>query len=158
MNLVTIDDRITRLKEHSVSIEIVERVDRTCFYTTGSSIPLEHEDENVLWIRGQHVLDSNAVKAARSAVALGEKKYETGVQGAIGPTGPVGPPGVPGVPFGGFWPNPSPAPPPQPVPYPGPLWPSGLPYVGDVPGDLGQTTTRPFDNAVPPWITKKCGA
>ena len=76
MNLVTIDDRITRLKEHSVSIEIVERVDRTCFYTTGSSIPLMHEDENILWVRGQHVLDSDEVKAARSAVALGEKGYE----------------------------------------------------------------------------------
>lgn len=90
--LVTIDDRITRLKEHSVSIEVVERVDRTWFYTAGSSIPLMHEDENVLWVRGQHLLDSDEVKAARSAVALGEKGYEP-----IGPVGPVGPPGSPGV-------------------------------------------------------------
>lgn len=123
MSLVTIDDRITRLKEHSVSIEIVERVDRTCFYTAGSNVPLEHEDENILWVRGQHLLDSDEVKAARSAVALGEKGYgPIGHPGVTGPMGVTGPIGLPGL------------------------------YIGDVPGDLGQTTTDPPPK---PWITKK---
>ena len=96
MNLVTIDDRITRLHKHSVSIEVVERVDRDCFYTTGCSIPLAHEDENILWVRGQHLLDSDEVKAARSAVALGDKGYEPiGHPGVTGPAGMPGPVGLP---------------------------------------------------------------
>lgn len=133
MSLVTIDDRITRLHEHSVSIEVVERVDRDCFYTSHSSIPLAHEDENILWVRGQHVLDSDEVKAARSAVALGENGYEPkGPTGPTGLTGSVGPPGLLGLPY------PQPAPPMPAGPLP------GLGYVGDVRGNLGQTITGPL--------------
>lgn len=127
--LVTIDDKITRLKEHGVSIEVVERVDRTCFYTAGSSIPLAHVDENILWLRGQHLLDSDEVKAARSAVALGDKKYEdVGEQKRA----------YEELLRGGMFPNPA-APGPVPVPFPAhPSWPLGG----------GQPTPKP-------WITKK---
>lgn len=146
--LVTIDDRITRLKEHSVSIEIVERIDRTWFYTAGSSIPLEHADENVLWIRGQHLLDSAEVKAARSAVALGEKGYE--LIGATGPTGPMGQFGNPFLAPGPMPPQPQPAPiPAGPAPGYGPFY-IGAPHVGDVPGG---SVTGQFDGwGLPPPI------
>lgn len=123
MNLVTIDDRITRLKEHSVSIEVVERVDRLCFYTADSSIPILHEDENILWVRGQHLLDSDEVKAARAAVALGEKGYEP--IGHPGMTGPVGPP----EPFGFSVGVPQPAPPIPAGPLPGLGWGVLQPYI-----------------------------
>lgn len=85
MSLVTIDDKITRIHKHSVSIELVERVERHIFYTMGSSVPLEHGDEDVTWVRGQHLLDSDEVKAARSAYALSDKKMNARLMGMSPP-------------------------------------------------------------------------
>jgi hypothetical protein len=73
---VTIDDRITRIEKASVSLEVVERVERDIFYTTGFSVPLAHYDEDATWLRGHFMLDSKEVEAARAAQALSDKPAE----------------------------------------------------------------------------------
>lgn len=70
MNRVTIDDPITRVFDKHLSLETVERVDRDVFYTSVSSITLEHAAEGVTWLRGYHLPDSEQVLAARAARAL----------------------------------------------------------------------------------------
>lgn len=70
MALVTIDDRITRVGAKSVTLQVVERVDRDVFYTSDSSNALRHDQEGVTWIRGHYVPDSAEVRAAQAALAL----------------------------------------------------------------------------------------
>lgn len=74
MKRVNIDDEITRIGQKSVTLQVVERVDRDCFYTSDSSNALYYTDEGVTWIRGHHMLRSTAVEAAQAASALAAEK------------------------------------------------------------------------------------
>lgn len=49
-NYVTIDDKITRVHLQSVSLEIVERSERTGFYTADSSVRLEYDSLVGAWL------------------------------------------------------------------------------------------------------------
>lgn len=81
MKRVAIDDPITLVFQAMTLCLTVEKVERQTFYCAAGDglpdvggVPLHHDDEGSLWIRGWYTPDSEEVKAARVAQEIGDDR------------------------------------------------------------------------------------